>query len=117
VAILQLEKITSLMPAQLSQVEINVGDYALAIGHPIELKSSLTIGIVSHLHRFENVGSGDKQRWLADLIQFDASANPGNSGGPLFNKDGQLIELNRSMAREYPLRCQLRASGILPIQL
>jgi serine protease Do len=62
----------------------------ITVGHPLDLTNSITVGVVSQIHRFEDIG-GDSEEWLADLIQFDAAVNPGNSGGPLFDKDGIIV--------------------------
>lgn len=65
-----------------------VGDWALAIGNPFGLEGTVTAGIVSALHR--NIGSGQYDRY----IQTDASINQGNSGGPLFDIQGNVIGVN-----------------------
>ena len=61
---------------------VGVGEEVLAIGHPLGLEWTVTRGIVSCARR--NDGK-------AELIQFDASVNPGNSGGPLFDMDGNIV--------------------------
>lgn len=92
IAVLKLEKSTAIAPVTMAAVNsVAVGDYVLAVGHPFGLNDSLTPGVVSQLHRFVNVGTSSDERWLAGLIQFDAGANPGNSGGPLFNAKGEVI--------------------------
>jgi serine protease Do len=68
--------------------QIRVGDWAIAIGNPFGLGGTVTAGIVSALHR--DIGSGQYDRY----IQTDASINKGNSGGPLFNMDGEVIGIN-----------------------
>jgi serine protease DegQ len=84
-------------PAGLSQIEITnsddvlVGDLVFAIGHPMGLDQSLTMGIVSGLGR---TGIGDG---LEDYIQTDAPINPGNSGGPLVDSRGRLIGINTAI--------------------
>jgi len=65
-----------------------VGDWVLAIGNPYGLGGTVTAGIVSAKHRNINAGSYD------DFIQVDAPINRGNSGGPLFNLDGDVIGIN-----------------------
>jgi S1-C subfamily serine protease len=66
-----------------------VGDEAYAVGNPFGLYSSMSAGVISGFNRsFEAEGSGRK---LQGLIQFDAAVNPGNSGGPLLNRNGQVI--------------------------
>ncbi len=72
--------------------EIEVGDWAIALGTPYGLEKTVTLGIVSSLHRDINaLGFSDKR---LDLIQTDAAINPGNSGGPLINSNGQVIGIN-----------------------
>jgi serine protease Do len=68
-----------------------VGDWVLAIGNPFGLGGSVTAGIVSARGRDINAGPYD------DFIQTDASINRGNSGGPLFNMDGQVIGINTAI--------------------
>lgn len=64
---------------------VRVGDWLLAIGNPFGFGGSVTAGIVSALHRDLNAGSYDR------FIQTDASINRGNSGGPVFNTEGQVM--------------------------
>ena len=72
--------------------DIQVGDWAIALGTPYGLESTVTLGIVSSLHRdINSLGFSDKR---LDLIQTDAAINPGNSGGPLINSNGEVIGIN-----------------------
>ncbi len=72
--------------------ELEVGDWAIALGTPYGLEKTVTLGIVSSLHRdINSLGFSDKR---LDLIQTDAAINPGNSGGPLINSKGQVIGIN-----------------------
>ncbi len=85
---------TSLPPsAQLGDSEaLEVGDWAIALGTPYGLERTVTLGIVSSLHRnISSLGFSDKR---LDLIQTDAAINPGNSGGPLVNAEGRVIGIN-----------------------
>ena len=100
---------------------VRVGDWAIAIGNPFGLGGTVTAGIVSALHR--NIGSGQYDRY----IQTDASINQGNSGGPLFDLDGNVIGINTAIFSPtggnvglgfsipaelaYPVIQQLRATG------
>jgi len=70
---------------------VRVGDWAIAIGNPFGLGGTVTAGIVSALHR--NIGSGQYDRY----IQTDASINQGNSGGPLFDLNGNVIGINTAI--------------------
>jgi S1-C subfamily serine protease len=70
---------------------LSVGQKVLAIGNPLGLQNSLTIGIVSSLGRKIRTESGDL---VDNVIQTDAAINPGNSGGPLLNTSGEMIGIN-----------------------
>jgi S1-C subfamily serine protease len=66
-----------------------VGDEVFVLGHPFGLVGSLTAGVISGFDRsFQPSGSDTK---LEGLIQFDAATNPGNSGGPLLDRNGRVI--------------------------
>jgi len=72
--------------------DINVGDWAIAVGNPYGLENTVTLGIISNLNRnVSQLGIYDKK---IDLIQTDAAINPGNSGGPLLNSKGEVIGIN-----------------------
>ena len=75
---------------------LNVGDDAIVIGNPFGLSRSLSTGVISGLHRSIQPPGADKP--MTDLIQFDASVNPGNSGGPLFNRDGDVVGIVSGLA-------------------
>lgn len=79
--------------APLGDSEImQVGDWAIALGTPFGLERTVTLGIVSSLHRnINSLGFADKR---LDLVQTDAAINPGNSGGPLVNSQGEVIGIN-----------------------
>ena len=71
------------------------GQMAVAIGSPQGLQSTVTAGVVSGLNReFPAQLSGGEQGALADLVQTDAPISPGNSGGALANRDGEVIGIN-----------------------
>lgn len=72
--------------------EIEIGEWVLALGNPLELRNSVTQGIVSAKHRRIN------KTGIEDLLQTTASINPGNSGGPLVNLDGEVIGINNAIA-------------------
>jgi len=71
--------------------KLEVGQKVLAIGNPFGLEGTLTVGIISSLHR--SVPSDDGSR-MDDMIQTDAAINPGNSGGPLLDSQGNVIGIN-----------------------
>ncbi|MGF1460593.1 MAG: HhoA/HhoB/HtrA family serine endopeptidase [Leptolyngbyaceae cyanobacterium] len=75
--------------------EVKVGDWAIAVGNPLGLDNTVTLGIVSTLKRSSaSVGIPDKR---LDFIQTDAAINPGNSGGPLLNQAGEVIGINTAI--------------------
>jgi S1-C subfamily serine protease len=75
--------------------QIQVGDWAIAVGNPLGLDNTVTLGIVSTLNRSSvAVGIPDKR---LDFIQTDAAINPGNSGGPLLNAEGEVIGINTAI--------------------
>jgi S1-C subfamily serine protease len=74
---------------------VAVGDDVYAIGHPLGLVDSLTAGVVSGLDRSFPVPNG---KTLQGLIQFDAAVSPGNSGGPLLNRKGQVVGIVTGLA-------------------
>jgi len=73
------------------ETKSRVGDWVLAIGNPFGVGSSVTAGIISAKHR--NINSGPYDQYL----QTDASINRGNSGGPMFNMDGEVIGINTAI--------------------
>ena len=75
--------------------QVQVGDWAIAVGNPLGLDNTVTLGIVSTLNRSSAlVGIPDKR---LDFIQTDAAINPGNSGGPLLNEQGEVIGINTAI--------------------
>ena len=75
--------------------QVSVGDWAIAVGNPLGLDNTVTLGIISTLQRSSTqVGIPDKR---LDFIQTDAAINPGNSGGPLLNQQGDVIGINTAI--------------------
>jgi len=90
-AVLRADEIPDdLVPATLGNSgALSVGDDAFAVGNPFGLTGSLSAGVVSGLgRRFKSPETGGT---LTGLIQFDAAVNPGNSGGPLVNRNGEVV--------------------------
>jgi serine protease Do len=72
--------------------KVQVGEWVLALGNPLELNNSVSQGIVSGMNR--RIGKTD----IESLLQTTAVINPGNSGGPLVNLDGDIIGINNAIA-------------------
>ncbi len=91
IAVLQADQLPNeIVPAVLGNPgAMQVGDPVFAVGNPFGLYSSMTAGVVSGFDRTFKPQDSDVQ--LQNLIQIDAAVNPGNSGGPLLNRDGQVI--------------------------
>ena len=90
-AVLQSQKIPDDLSAATlrSTADLASGDQVLAVGFPFGIGPSASAGIVSGLKREFKSPEGGRQ--LTNLIQFDAAANPGNSGGPLVTMDGEVV--------------------------
>jgi serine protease Do len=92
IALLRVKTSKVLPAARLgTSSNLRVGDWVLAIGNPFGLGGSVTSGIVSALGRDINAGPYD------DFIQTDAAINRGNSGGPLFNMQGEVVGINSAI--------------------
>ena len=79
-----------LVPATLrSTADLRLGDEVVAIGYPFGIGPSVSTGVISGLRR--EYRSPEGKRLLTNLIQFDAAANPGSSGGPLITNDGEVV--------------------------
>lgn len=108
---------------------INVGDFAVAIGAPLGYDATVTAGVVSAMHRTIQVasaavpkdGGSSLQLWNngtgappvnLDVIQTDAAINPGNSGGALINDKGQLIGINVAIATATSTSSQAGSIGV-----
>jgi S1-C subfamily serine protease len=95
IAVLQTAQPPSvIVPATLGG-GVQVGQDVYAVGHPYGLVDSMTAGVVSGLNRTVPVQGGPT---LNGLIQFDAAVNPGNSGGPLLNRAGQVVGIVTGLA-------------------
>lgn len=106
-AVLQLddEDLGDLTSASLGRsADLVVGDTVLAVGSPLGLEGSVTSGIVSALNRpitlsgAPTPGRQPSPVAVIDAIQTDAAVNPGNSGGPLVNADGEVVGINTAIA-------------------
>ena len=75
--------------------KVRIGQWAIAFGSPFGLSDTMTVGVISSLHRQEAIGTqGTDGRFYSSLIQTDASINPGNSGGPLVDIYGRIVGVN-----------------------
>ncbi|MDX2308449.1 MAG: Do family serine endopeptidase [Hyphomicrobium sp.] len=89
-ALLKIKSDKKFPAVKFSTKPLRVGDWALAVGNPFGLGGTVTAGIVSALGR--DIGSGPY-----DFLQIDAAVNRGNSGGPTFNLDGEVIGVNTAI--------------------
>jgi S1-C subfamily serine protease len=95
-AVLKVDNVNNLTVARLGDSDkVRVGDEVLAAGAPLGLRSTVTHGIISALHRpIPLSGEGSDTDTVIDAVQTDASINHGNSGGPLIDMDSQVIGIN-----------------------
>ena len=90
-AVLKIDK-TGLTPAEFADSDtVKVGEFAMAVGNPLDLGTSITCGIISALNRKVQDSDGNT---TYTCIQTDAAINSGNSGGALVNSQGQVIGIN-----------------------
>jgi serine protease Do len=96
IAILKIESDKPLPVLELGDSsDLLVGEPTIAVGNPLGFSHTVSVGIVSALHR--DLKDERNQVLLGDLIQTDAAINPGNSGGPLLNAYGQVIGINTAI--------------------
>ncbi|MCV7180268.1 serine protease HtrA [Mycolicibacterium sphagni] len=95
-AVLKVDNVDNLTVARFGDSDkVHVGDEVIAAGAPLGLRSTVTHGIISALHRpIPLSGEGSDTDTVIDAIQTDASINHGNSGGPLINMDSEVIGIN-----------------------
>jgi len=92
IAVLQIKSEDKFIPVKFgNSSKSRIGDWVIAIGNPFGLGGTVTAGIISARNR--NIGMTRYE----DFIQTDASINQGNSGGPLFNMDGDVIGINTAI--------------------
>ncbi len=105
-----------IVPATLGNPNsLRPGDEAYAVGNPFGLYGSMSAGVVSGLGRsFQPVGSDQE---LKNLIQIDAAVNPGNSGGPLLNRYGQVVGIVVGILNPTDQRAFIGIGFAVPIDL
>ena len=115
-AVLQASKIPDdLIAATMrSTSDLEPGDKVLAVGFPFGIGPSASGGIVSGLKRVFRSPEGKQE--MNNLIQFDAAANPGNSGGPLVTMDGEVVGIVTAILNPTPARTFLGIGFAVPIE-
>jgi putative serine protease PepD len=100
IAVMRAEGISGLTPISFgSSADFRVGQPVAAVGSPLGLTGTVTVGIVSALNRpVFGAADGDDQFTAFDAIQTDAALNPGNSGGALVDMNGELVGMNSAVA-------------------
>jgi len=99
---------------------VEVGEWAIAIGAPFELASTVSAGIVSAVGRtgvLADRRTPDFTQYSEAFIQTDAALNPGNSGGPLINLDGQVIGINTAIETGREGRSNIGIGFAIPVNL
>ena len=97
-----------------STSDLRPGDHVIAVGHPFGIGPSVSYGVVSGLKREFRSPEGEKT--LTNLIQFDAAANPGNSGGPLVTMDGQVVGVVTAILNPSEQRTFIGIGFAVPIE-
>lgn len=95
-AILKIDAVDYLPAALGDSDNLKIGQLVIAIGNPLGFQHTVTAGVISALGR---TLSGETGVSMDSMIQTDASLNPGNSGGPLINSDGEVIGVNTATIR------------------
>ncbi len=115
-AVLQAHKVPDDLEAAplRSTQDLRAGDHVVAVGFPFGIGPSASAGVVSGLKR--EFTSPEGQRQLSNLIQFDAAANPGNSGGPLITLDGEVVGIVTAILNPTPARTFIGIGFAVPIE-
>jgi len=121
IAVLQYTGDKKLPIAELGDSDrVEVGEWAIAIGAPFELTSTVSAGVVSAIGRtgvLADRRANDFTQYSEAFIQTDAALNPGNSGGPLINLDGQVIGINTAIETGREGRSNVGIGFAIPINL
>jgi len=115
-AVIKARKIPDdLIPATLrSTAGLQSGDEVVAVGFPFGIGPSVSAGVVSGLRR--EFSSPEGKRTLTNLIQFDAVANPGNSGGPLVTREGEVVGIVTGILNPTEQRVNIGIAFAVPIE-
>ena len=115
-AVLQAHKIPDDLAAATlrSTADLLPGDQVLAVGFPFGIGPSASAGVVSGLKRTFRSPEGGQD--MGNLIQFDAAANPGNSGGPLVTMDGEVVGIVTAILNPTRMRTFLGIGFAVPIE-
>ncbi|MEM8886307.1 MAG: trypsin-like peptidase domain-containing protein [Planctomycetota bacterium] len=120
VAVLRVQTDKEFAVASLGDSDkVEVGEWVIAIGAPFKLASSVSAGVVSARGRTGVLASDpyDQAQFSEAFIQTDAALNPGNSGGPLINLDGQVIGINTAIETGNQIRANVGIGFAIPINL
>jgi S1-C subfamily serine protease len=115
-AVIRAQKIPDdMMAATMASTEkLSPGDHVFAVGFPFGIGPSVSAGVVSGLKR--NFMSPEGKRLLTNLIQFDAAANPGNSGGPLVTAEGEVVGIVTAILNPTEARTFIGIGFAVPIE-
>lgn len=115
-AVLQAKAVPDDMQAATlrSTADLQIGDHVVAVGFPFGIGPSASAGVVSGLKR--EYQSPEGKRILTNLIQFDAAANPGNSGGPLVTADGEVVGIVTGILNPTSQRVFIGIGFAVPIE-
>ncbi len=115
-AVLQAHKIPDDMIAATmrSTADLAPGDHVLAVGYPFGIGPSASAGVISGLKR--TFRSPEGKQAITNLIQFDAAANPGNSGGPLVTMDGEVVGIVTAIYNPNQQRSFVGIAFAVPIE-
>jgi putative serine protease PepD len=98
--------------------DVKVGDPVMAVGNPLGLANTVTTGIVSAVNRpVSPQTTSGTQGPVTNALQIDAAVNPGNSGGPLFNAQGQVIGITSSIATTSSSSGSIGLGFAIPVKL
>ena len=97
-----------------STADLAPGDEVVAVGYPFGIGPSVSAGVISGLAREYRSAKGE--RILTNLIQFDAAANPGNSGGPLVTTDGEVVGIVTAILNPTDQRVFIGVGFAVPIE-